>query len=183
MSVFTNRQSRSPEQARAYTTAILELLGDREPLEVLAATAAALRRGVAGLSDEQLSAPEAAGKWSIRQVVRHLADTEIVWGWRMRLVLAQDRPAITGFDQDAWAGRLRYNTAPVEDALEEFAALRHTHLRLLASTTAADRARVGVHAERGEESVAHMMKMYAGHDLLHLRQIERIRGAILVGGR
>jgi uncharacterized damage-inducible protein DinB len=178
MSVFTNRQSRSPEQARDYTNAILGLLGERDPREVLRATADALQQAVAGLSESELSAPEALGKWSVRQVVRHLADGEIVWGWRLRLVLSQDRPTITGYDQDAWAERLRYDTAPVDEALAEFAALRRTHLRLVSAASDADRARFGVHAERGEESVAHMMKMYAGHDLLHLAQIDRIRTAI-----
>jgi len=175
MSVFTNRMSRSPEQAREYTTAILGLLGDKNPREVLSTTANALRCAVDGLSETQLSAPEAPGKWSIRHVVRHLADSEIVWGWRLRLVLAQDRPTITGYDQDAWAGTLRYDTAPVREALDEFSALRRTHVRLIASTSDADLTRFGVHAERGEESVAHMIKMYAGHDMLHLSQIDRIR--------
>jgi DinB superfamily len=178
MSIFSNPSSRSLDQAREYTDAIVGLVGDRDTLDVLRATPAALRQAVAGLAEHQLSTPEAPGKWSIRQVVRHLADGEVVWGWRLRLVLAQDRPAITGYDQDAWAERLRYDEAPVDEALDEFAALRRTHLRLVGAATDADRARVGVHAERGEESVAHMMKMYAGHDLLHLRQIERIRGAI-----
>lgn len=175
MSVFTNRTSRSPQQAREYTEAIVGLLGDRDPLEVLTATPSGLRQAVAGVSENALSTPEAPGKWSIRQVVRHLADTEIVWGWRLRLVLAQDRPTITGFDQDAWAERLRYDTSSVDEALDEFAALRRTHLRILSTASEADRARYGVHAERGEESVAHMMRMNAGHDLLHLRQLARIR--------
>jgi uncharacterized damage-inducible protein DinB len=178
MSVFTNRLSASPEQAREYTNAILGLVGDSDPRELLAPTAPALRRAVAGLSESQLSAPEAPGKWSIRQVVRHLADSEIVWGWRLRLVIAQDRPAITGYDQDAWAGRLRYELASVDDALDEFSALRRTHLRIVAAAAEADLARVGVHAERGEESVAHMIRMQAGHDRLHLRQVDRIRAAV-----
>jgi uncharacterized damage-inducible protein DinB len=178
MSVFTNRQSRSPEQAREYTAAILGLLGDRDPHDVLRATPDALRRVITPLSADQLRRPEAPGKWSIGQVVRHLADSEIVWGWRLRLVLSQDRPTITGYDQDAWAERLRYDTAAVDDALDEFAALRRTHLRLVATASPTDLARVGVHAERGEESVAHMIEMYAGHDLLHLRQIDRIRATV-----
>ena len=178
MSVFTNRLSSSPDQAREYTSAILGLLGDREPRAVLRATPQALRHAVDGLSDGLLSTPEAPGKWSIRQVVRHLADGEIVWGWRLRLVFAQDRPAITGYDQDAWATRLRYDLAPVAEALDEFAVLRRTHLRIVESASDADLTRVGVHAERGEESVAHMIKMYAGHDLLHLQQVDRIRAAI-----
>lgn len=175
MSVFTNPAAGAPGQAAEYTAAILELLGDREPLDVLRATADALRAAVEGMTDEQLSRPERPGKWSVRQVVRHLADTEIVWGWRLRLALSQDRPALTGFDQDAWADRLDYASADVPEAIEEFTVLRRTHLRILDGATPADFQRVGVHVERGDESVAHMTRMYAGHDLLHLVQIGRIR--------
>ena len=182
MSVFTNSSaSQSVEQARAYTAAILDLLGDRPPLDVLRATPGAVRAAVAGLSEAQLSAREAPGKWSTRHVVRHLADSEIVWGWRLRLVLAQDRPPLTGYDQDLWADRLRYRDARLADSLATFAALRTANLRLVRSTSAADMQRVGVHTERGEESVAHMLKLYAAHDLVHLRQIERIKKAVGAG--
>jgi len=181
MSAFTNPVSRSVDQARAYTAAILDLLGDRDPLEVLRGTPDSVRTSIAGLGDEQLSRPEAAGKWSMRQVVRHLADSEIVWGYRLRLVLAQDRPPLTGYDQDLWASRLDYAHAPIADALEEFAALRRSNLRLLSIATPEDLQRVGMHAERGEESVGHMVRMYAGHDVLHLRQLARIRNGAASG--
>jgi uncharacterized damage-inducible protein DinB len=178
MSVFTNRASRSAEQARDYTAAILSLVGGREPMDVLRQTPDAVRSKVAGLSDGQLSAPEASGKWSMRQVVRHLADSDLVWGYRMRMVLAHDRPTITGYDQDLWAERLRYDRADLEQALQELTVFRRSNLGLLAGASAADRQRVGVHAERGEESVDHMIRMYAGHDLLHLQQLDRIRAAV-----
>jgi uncharacterized damage-inducible protein DinB len=180
MSVFTNRSSRSLDQARAYTEAILGLLGDRDPIDVLRETPAAIREALRPLSAEQLSRLEAPGKWSVRHVVRHLADAEIVWGWRLRVVLAQDRPVLTGYDQDLWAERLGYAHADVNEAIEEFSALRRTHLRLLAAASPGDLQRVGVHAERGEESAAHMIRLYAGHDLLHLRQIARIQAAAAV---
>lgn len=178
MSVFTNPASRSAEDAGAYTAAVLDLVGSADPLAVLRGTAAELSRSVAGLTEAQLSRPEAAGKWSMRHVVRHLADSEIVWGYRMRLVLSQERPPLTGYDQDLWSARLRYDQASVPEAIEEFTVLRRTHLRLLEAATPEDLKRAGVHAERGEESVGHMMKMYAGHDLLHLRQLARIRETI-----
>jgi DinB superfamily len=178
MSVFTNPASRSIEQARAYTTAVLELLGSKDPIDVLRNTPDEVRKLAAGLTERELSQPEADGKWSIRHVVRHLADSDLVWGYRMRLVLAQDRPMLTGYDQDRWAERLRYDQAPVEEALEDFRVLRRSNLRLIVNTSSADFERVGVHAERGEESVAHMIRLYAGHDLLHLAQIARIRQAI-----
>jgi len=178
MSIFTNSASRSREEAAAYTAALFDLLGAREPVDVLRTTAAALPRAVAGLTDAEHARPEASGKWSVRQVVQHLADSDLVWAYRLRMVLAHDRPAITGYDQDLWATRLRYDESNMGEALEEFAMLRRANLRLIDRLSPDDLTRVGVHAERGEESVAHMLRMYAGHDLLHLRQIERIRRAL-----
>ena len=114
----------------------------------------------------------------MRHVVQHLADSDLVWGYRVRLVLAQERPPLTGYDQDSWSDRLHYDRLPVDEALDRFAVLRRSNLRLLADATPDDLQRVGIHAERGEESVAHMIRMYAGHDLLHLRQLARIRQAV-----
>ena len=178
MSVFTNPASRAPEQARAYTTAVLDLLGDRDPMVVLTETPAALRRSISQLSPEALRRPERAGKWSIGQVLRHLADADIVWAWRMRLILAQDRPTITGYDQDRWAERLHYDEADPVESLQEFDVLRRANLKLLGRAEPADLDRVGVHVERGEESLRHLRNLYAGHDLLHLNQIARIRAAV-----
>lgn len=175
MSVFTNPADSSAEQAAEYIAAILDLLGDDDPLAVLRATPDALREAVAGLTEEELSRREQPGKWAVRHVLRHLADSEIVWAWRLRLTLAQDRPTLTGFDQDAWADNLDYGDASAAVSLAEFEVLRASNLWLLDRTTPADRQRVALHAERGEESVAHMMRLYAGHDRLHLRQIERIK--------
>jgi hypothetical protein len=178
MSVYTNPAHSSPEQTAAYVRALLELLGDARPLAVLRDTPAALRQALAGLTDTQLSRPEAAGKWSVRQVLRHLADSEIVWAYRLRMILAHDRPPLTGYDQDAWAERLHYETADVTQSLELFAVVRGANLRLLARASAEDLQRVGVHAERGAESIEHLLRLYAGHDLLHLRQLARVRAAV-----
>jgi uncharacterized damage-inducible protein DinB len=178
MSVFTNSASGSREQAGAYTAAILDLLGTRDPTDVLERTDEAIRSAIAGVSDAQLSQPESPGKWSLRHVVQHLADSELVWGYRLRIVLAQERPPLTGYDQDLWSERLHYERAPIDDALDRFAVLRRSNLRLLADASPGDLQRVGVHAERGEESVGHMLRLYAGHDLLHLRQLARIRRTV-----
>ena len=178
MSVFSNTSQDSPEIRAKYSGAVLELVGGREPIEVLRETPKALNRAVAGLSTAQLRTAEAPGKWSIAQVLRHLADSEVVWGWRMRLILAQDRPPITGYDQDLWADRLHYADADPAESLETFAVLRRDNLRLLERATPDDLKRVGVHAERGEESAGYLRGLYAGHDLLHLNQIDRIKKAI-----
>ncbi len=178
MSVFTNPASSSKEQGAAYTAAILGLVADQDPLTVLRATPDALRRAIEALTPDQLATHEASGKWSTRQVVLHLADSEVVFAWRVRLVLAHDQPPITGYDQDRWAERLGYDNADAMEALQTFSVLRRSNLRLLERASPEVRARFGVHSERGNESIAHMMKLYAGHDRLHLAQIARIQKAI-----
>jgi uncharacterized damage-inducible protein DinB len=176
MSSLTNPSRGAAGSARDYVRAILELLGDRDPLEVVRATGARLEELVADLDAERLATPEAPGKWSITEVVQHLADSEIAWSWRLRLVLAEERPTLTGYDQDLWARNLRYREARLDDAMRLFAVARDANLRLLDRLAPDDWKRVGVHVERGDESVEHMLRLYAGHDLAHLRQIRRIRG-------
>ena len=178
MSVFTNPASQSREQAAQYTEAVLGLLDKRDPLTVLAATADRLRFVVAGMDARAIRMPEAPGKWSVTQVLAHLADSEVVWAWRLRVILAQDRPPITGYDQDAWAQNLAYEKADPAECVDRFAALRDSHLLMLRHLTPEQKNRVGVHAERGEESVEHLIRLYAGHDILHLNQIDRIRKAV-----
>lgn len=178
MSIFTNPASSSKEDANAYTTALLDLLGSRPPLDVLQATPARARELIADVADARLMTAEAPGKWSVRHVLTHLADSDVVWGWRLRIILAQDRPPIQGYDQDAWADLLHYGETDAHLSLDTFTALRRWNLRLVANATADELQRVGVHAERGEESVQHLMKLYAAHDLLHLNQITRILDAV-----
>ena len=178
MSIFTNSPSRSPDESGAYAKAVLGLVGDADPLDILRTTPALLRDLLAGLPEEVLNAPEKAGKWSVREVARHLADSELVWAVRLRMVLAQERPTLHGYDQEAWASRLRYREADLEAALHEFDAVRRGNVALLEGAAADDLRRVGVHGERGEESVERMVPLYAGHDLVHLRQIRRILSAV-----
>ena len=178
MSVFTNPAGAALEHARAYVAAILDLLGDQDPLAVLRETPNQLERILAGTPRHVLARPEAAGKWSMGQVLAHLADSDLVWGWRLRLILAQDRPPLTGYDQDKWADRLDYADLDPREAVATFSVLRRGNLRLVERASPEDLQRVGVHVERGEESLAHQLKLYAGHDILHLNQLERIRKAV-----
>jgi hypothetical protein len=177
MSIFTNPASSSKEDAAAYTAALLDLLGDQDPVFVLSATAGEIGRLIDGVTDARLAQPEAPGKWSVRHVLAHLADSEVVAAWRFRMILAHERPPIQGYDQDAWANNLWYGDAPTQLSLETFGTLRKWNLRLIEHAEPQQLQRVGVHAERGEESVAHLLKLYAAHDLLHRRQIQRILNA------
>jgi hypothetical protein len=174
MSVFTNPAGRSLDNAKAYVSAVLGLLGDRDPFDVLRTTPPALERVAQEWPPDRLQAREAPGKWAVRDVIQHLADSELVWGCRIRHVLAQDRAPLMGYDQDRWADRLHYEGSDPREAAGDFVRLRRANLRLLQRATPAELEHVGVHAERGEEPLAHMIRLYAGHDLLHLRQIDRI---------
>jgi hypothetical protein len=178
MSIFTNPPTGAAHNAAGYVAAVLDLLGDRDPLAVLRETPAALHGATSGLSATLLQRPEYEGKWSVAQVLQHLADSELVWAWRVRLILAQERPTITGYDQDLWADRLGYRQADPGEALKLFEVVRGANVRLVERAAPVDLHRVGVHVERGEESLAHLLRLNAGHDLLHRRQIERIRRAI-----
>ena len=179
MSESANPINEAQAGAARYTSAILAKLGDREPFGVLRDMPAKLARLVLGLTPANLVTPEAPGKWSALQVVHHLADSELVGGYRFRLILAADRPELVAYDQDRWVERVHRGDTNVDEVLADFGALRRANLRLLESTSAADRERFGVHAERGRESLGLLIRLYAGHDLAHLAQLERIRIRLL----
>ncbi|MEE8583672.1 MAG: DinB family protein [Acidobacteriota bacterium] len=158
-----------------YTQKVLGLLGDQDPLQVMQRTVPALRSILASLSQGTLVQPEAEGKWSILEVVQHLADTEMVYGYRLRLALTLDSPRFNRFDQQAWASRFHYSQARAPQSLDQMEALRQPNLRILHDLQPTDLRRIGVHSQRGPQDVGQMMRLWAGHDLVHLAQIDRIR--------
>lgn len=175
---FSNLAGEAESATWAYVSALLTLLGDRDPIAVQEKLLTTLEVAIEGLYEAELRKPEQPGKWSIIEVIKHLADTELVTGFRLRMILAHDRPNIPAYDQDLWAKQLKYNDAKLEEALSQLRALREANLRLLRSLTAEQWQRFGIHEERGEESVERLTKMVAGHDMVHLNQIERIKRAI-----
>jgi hypothetical protein len=181
MSIFTNRMSDADREAGAYTKAVLGLLGDRDAFVVLESMPDELEAAVSGISDADLDRPEAPGKWSVRRIVRHHTDSEIVWAYRLRKIVAEDRPTLLGYDQDLWADRLHYDEEDLAAALEEFRVMRCSNLRLIRALGPEERRRVGVHRQRGDESVEHQIRLYAGHDILHLNQIARAKKALGLG--
>lgn len=173
MSDFSNPAAPGAS-ATGYVAAVLELVGERDPLEVLRASPGALARAIDGRAAAVLARPEAPGKWSAAGVLQHLADAEVAWAWRLRQALSAERPRLEGYDQDAWARRFDYAHADADQALALFTAVRASNLRLVERLGDEDLARVAVHAERGEETVAHMLRLNAGHDLVHRLQLERV---------
>jgi hypothetical protein len=178
---FSNPAGSAQETAAAYSQGLLELLGDRDPLDVMRELPGAIDDAVAGLSDAQLRTPEQPGKWSVVEVIQHLADSELVFGYRVRMTLAHETPPIQGYDQDAWATSLRYRDVSLEDSLNQLGVLRDRDIALLRTLSPSEWERIGVHFERGPESVRRMAELIAGHDILHRRQIDRIKRAIGVG--
>lgn len=161
-----------------YVDETLALLGDRDPIGVLEEMPEWLTTHLDDLEESALAIAEGPGQWSITQVLAHLADTELAFGWRIRLLLTADRPPLTGFDETAWVTRFDYAGADPAEAFHAFAMQRSWNMRVYASITDADRERVGIHSERGAESVDRVLRMIAGHDLRHRRQIVRIIKAI-----
>lgn len=153
---------------------MLGLAGERDPWTALAATPARLQSLVAGATARELAWTTSPERWSITQIVAHLADAELVGAWRIRSVLAADGIALQPFDQNEWASAFKYQSSDPAAAAMLFGALRMATLALLRTVDAERLEYAGLHAERGRESVSHIMRMYTGHDLNHLGQIERL---------
>jgi hypothetical protein len=174
---FANPVGSAAAAAQTYVRALLDLLGDQDPLEIAAKQLPWLERRTAGLDDAVLRRAEAPGKWSAIEVIQHLADTEIVLAWRTRQILTVDQPLIQGYDQDAWARTLGYATMPLDVTLAQLRGVRAANLRLWRSLTPAELARVGLHSERGPESLDLLIRLMGAHDLVHRRQIDRVLAA------
>ncbi len=153
-------------------------LGRRDPIEAMAGAPARFRTLVRGLSEAELAARPAPGKWSIKEVIAHLADGEVIVGSRIRFVAAMDRPPIVGYDQDAFVEKLGIEKVDTKLLLAAFDAARAVNVAFYRRMPKSAHKRVGIHSERGEESIGAMLTMYAGHDFIHEEQIARAREAL-----
>jgi len=165
------------ETPEAYTARLLALAAGSDPIEILSSTPARIGRLLAGRSASELTQQEAPDRWSIAQIVSHLADSELVQGYRVRQILAAPGTAIQAYDQDAWAAALRYDANDAFESLALMTAVRAANLRLAARLGDDERRRFGRHSERGDESISHLLALQAGHDRNHLAQIERLVAA------
>jgi hypothetical protein len=175
---FSNPASAAAGAAEGYVASLLMVLGDRDPMQVLDAQPGRLKEAVEGLDDAQVRIPEREGKWSVLGVLMHLADTERVYGYRIRMILSHDEPQIQGYDQDLWADRLHYQDGDPATAQAVFGLLRFENMALYRSLSEEEWERGGLHSERGRESVRTNVRLLAAHDLVHLNQIARIRKTI-----
>jgi hypothetical protein len=164
------------ETPQQYIQRILGHAGDHDPLKVQATTAKKIKSLIQGHSAAALRKRPAPDKWSVTEIVTHLVDTDIVGGFRMRFILGTPGTPIQAFDQDVWAAAGHYASRDAHQSLEHFAALRAANLAMLKTLTPEQWKHYGMHSERGQETIEHIVRMYAGHDLNHLQQIQNIVG-------
>ncbi|SRR5258708_7135132 len=162
------------ETPQQYTARMMSNIAGQEPMKVLAATPKKIERLLKSAGPAKLKKRPAPGKWSVAEIVAHLADAEIVLGYRVRTILGAPGTPIQAFDQDMWAEAGRYGQRNPRVSLEQLRALREANIALYKSLTPEQWKHYGMHSERGQESVEHIARMMAGHDLNHLQQMERI---------
>lgn len=137
----------------------------------------AVTEALGGARGRELNDPPAPGKWSAREIVHHLADSEMTSAIRLRLLIASDRPAIAGYDQEEFARRLHYDTRSIHASLAAFQAARLTTAEILERLTEDDWKREGTHSESGRYSVEQWLEIYAAHAHGHAEQIRAAREA------
>ena len=157
-----------------YLSRIQSLAQSGDYLEQQLQTGPLLRSLITGKSGSVLNQAPAAGKWSVTEIIAHMAEDELVSSWRYRQMLEHDGCLLDGFDQDLWAKLGRYSEWSCEEALRMFELLRQANLRMFSSLDEEQWRRGGVHAERGRITVHDLAKHMAGHDRNHLQQIHNI---------
>jgi hypothetical protein len=155
--------------AAAYQRHLLDALGEDDPAAAQAATPAVIRDLIADSGDDLRTIPS-PGEWSVLECIGHVVDAELVVSGRYRWILAHDEPELLGYDQDLWVSGLRHREDDPATLVALFAALRAANLNLWRRSSVQDRARIGLHRERGPESYDLTFRLAAGHDRVHLDQ-------------
>jgi DinB superfamily len=169
-------------EAKAYQDYLLAALGDDDPDDAQSQTAAVMRALVTEAGDRLRARPE-PDEWSVIECLGHILDAEVVYSGRYRWTIAHDEPDMIGYDQALWVARLRHQDDDPDALLRLFEALREANLVLWRRSTLQERARVGIHRERGPESFDLSFRLIAGHDRVHLDQARRALEAVRQGSR
>jgi len=162
------------ETIQDYTQRLLSYGEGKDPLRLQQAAPKKLALLLKGKTGKQLMRRPAPDKWSIAEIVAHLADAELAISWRIRQILSNNAVPIQAYVQDVWAKTFDYAHRDPRQSLASYRALREANVALLKSVPRKLWDNYGVHEERGNESVSHVVRMVAGHDLNHLQQIQRI---------
>ncbi len=163
----------TPEQ---YKSRILGLMEGRDAIAVQRETAAKLAKLVDGASREHLARRPAPDKWSVSEILVHLAEAEVSCFWRYRQMIEHNGSAIIPFDQDLWYKLGDYASRDPQESLHLFRMMRDANLRMFDHLTPEQWQLGGVHAERGPMTIADLARQMAGHDINHLAQVEKLVG-------
>lgn len=158
--------------AAAATNPYAKFLVGKPPIDVIATTPASLQALVMRADSASLTRHPAPGKWNATQILSHLADCELVFGFRLRQTVAEDRHTIQPFDQEKWAAP--YSRFSAEEALRAFSTFREWNLAFVRAVGPAALTRTVTHPERGTMTFQTILETMAGHDLNHLQQVEAL---------
>jgi hypothetical protein len=162
----------APETYHQYTRRILSYVHGTDPREILRRTPHRLSRVVGAATRRRLTERPAPGKWSAGEILSHLSEIEILWGYRIRAVYERSGVPIVGMDQNAWAKNSRYRRIDPRRALDTFLALRRANVELIDGIPRKALGRYGTHSQFGRLTIARMIELLAGHDVNHVRQVE-----------
>ncbi len=162
------------ESFEEYTARIESYAKGRDRVAILRRTPRMLARLVAGASKRRLTARPRPGKWSAGEILAHLSEVELLWGYRLRVLLEKTGAPLLGMDQEVWAENSRYREINPREALTEFTALRRANVRLIARMRGKTLARWGAHSQFGRLTIDRIVTLLAGHDVNHSRQIAAI---------
>lgn len=165
------------ETPQQYTKRIRGYVDGKDHLKVQRSTAKKLQKLIKPLSKKQMKRRPGQGQWSIAEILAHLSDAEVVGSWRLRLILGSSGLPIQAYDQEVWAKTFDYADRDPKESLKVFRVLRENNLEMLGRIPAKLWENHGMHAERGKETISRIVEMFAGHDLNHLRQVEKIAKA------
>lgn len=168
-------------EAAAYQRYLLDALGDDDPADAQATTPTTMRELIDAAGADLRTRP-AAGEWSVIECLGHILDAEVVYSGRYRWSIAHDEPDMIGYDQDRWVERLHHRDDDPEALLAHMTAMRTANLALWRRSTPEERARVGIHRERGPESLDLSFRLIAGHDRIHLAQARAALASVAGSG-
>lgn len=162
------------ETPQQYTARILSNVEGKDALSILKTTPKKIKKLIKSAKKKSLYKKPEPNKWSVAEIIAHLAETEIVLAWRYRSVVEKNGVVIQPFEQDDWAKNSHYTKTDVNDMLELYLVVRKANVKFLNGLSKEQWENFGMHQERGKETVRHIANLEAGHDINHLKQIEKI---------
>ena len=159
-----------------YVAKMVAFTEGKDPIEMQREMPGILSQIIQGVPEKELRRSPAPGKWSVSEIIAHLADSEVVSVWRYRQMIEFNDGPLTPYDQDKWASMGKYSAAEIKESLQLYTMLRKINLDMFARLTPQEWKRGGIHAERGRITVESLARHVAGHDRNHLEQIQKILG-------